>query len=338
MIRSALNTPFVQRQGAYLHLDHGTVVVRAEGNKVVQVPLHHLSTIAVFGNVLVSPFLIHECADEGRTIVLFDEHGRFKARITGSTKGNVLLRMSQFTLTHHPHGILRLASRIIEGKIRGQRMVLQRNLREYGDAEIGQAVSQLALLQSDARSADDIDVVRGIEGGAARCYFRVFSRMIRAAGFTFAKRSRRPPRDPTNACLSFVYALLLNDCTSAVEAVGLDPQIGFLHGVRPGRPSLALDLMEEFRAPLADRLVLALVNRGQLKIKDFEERPGGAVTLTRSGRRTVLIAYQQRKQDEISHGALKEPIPIGLLFYVQAQLLARFIRGDLKEYMPYHWR
>jgi CRISPR-associated protein Cas1 len=328
----------VQTQGAYLKLDHDTLIVEADNRVLLQLPLHHISGIAVFGNVLLSPFLIHRCADDGRDIVWFSEYGGYHARLTGATSGNVLLRRAQYQASENPEKTLHLARAFVDGKIRGAHFVLSRAFRDYGEDSLRETANEIFSLASFLSQTADLDAVRGIEGSAASLYFAVFPKLLRNNAYTFDTRERRPPRDPINALLSFTYTLLVRDCQSALEGVGLDPQVGFLHALRPGRPALALDLMEEFRAPFADRLVLSLINRQQIRPEDFDQRPGGAVFLKDAARKTFLAAYQTRKQETVSHPMFKEPVPIGLLPHIQARLLARYIRGDLDRYIPYRWR
>ncbi len=337
MIRQLLNTLFVQTQGAYLRLDHDTLRVEAEGETLLRVPLLHLGGLAVFGNVMLSPFLIHRCAEDRRQIVWFSRSGRFRARLQSPVSGNVLLRVAQFEAARDPERTLALARAFVAGKVRGARQVLLRAAREAErpPAVVRRALATMEWAAEALAEAADTDTVRGIEGQAAADYFAALPRLIRNPDFTFGGRNKRPPRDPVNALLSFVYTLVRTDCEAALEGVGLDPQVGFLHVLRPGRPALALDLMEELRAWWADRLVLTLVNRRQLRKRDFEEKPGGAVYLNERGRREVLTAYQKRKQDEVRHPILAEPVPVGLIPYVQARLLARHLRGDLDRYVSF---
>jgi len=339
-VKQLLNTLFVQTQGTYLRLDHETIKLEVEGEPAAQIPLQHLGGLAVFGNVLLSPFLLHRCAEDGRNVVWFGRGGKFKARMVGPTTGNVLLRRAQYEALADPETTRGIARNVVAGKLRNARGVVQRAAREAGGDEkpaLEEASSGLAADISGLRGARDLDDLRGLEGRGGQTYFDVFQSMIRAdpTEYTFNGRNRRPPRDRVNALLSFVYALLTSDCVAGCEGVGLDPQFGYLHALRPGRPSLALDLMEEFRPVLADRLVLSLINRGQLRPKDFEERPGGAVQLNESGRKTVITAYQKRKQEEVSHPVLEGKVPLGLVPHVQARLLARHLRGDAAAYMPF---
>ena len=293
----------------------------------------------IFGDIMVSPAALHRCADDGRGVVLLDRHGQFKARLEGPLSGNILLRQAQHRAAATQ--ALELARAFVAGKLRNARQIVLRGARDSGNDTDREALRQSGrLLAGHIRrlpGAATLDEARGVEGDGARVYFSAVRYLIRAdarEAFSFERRSRRPPLDRFNALLSFLYTLLVHDCRTAVESVGLDPQLGFLHAVRPGRPALALDLMEEFR-PLADRLALTLINRGQLTEKDFEARPGGAVYLSETGRKTVLAAYQQRKQEEIGHALLQQPAPVGLLPHVQARLLARALRGDVEGYLPF---
>lgn len=336
------NTLYVMTQGAYAHLENDTVRIDVEREKRLQVPLHHLGAIVCFGNVLVSPKLMHRCADEGKALVLLTEHGRFKARLEGPVSGNILLRQAQHVKAASADFCLETARAMIAGKIRNSRQILLRGARETATDENSAALSataeQLANALRRVPHATDLDIVRGIEGEAAKNYFTAVSRLLRAdtrGAFAMDGRTRRPPRDRMNALLSFLYAMLMNDCRSAAEAAGLDPQLGFLHAVRPGRAALALDLMEELRAWVADRLALTLINRGQIQGGDFDEREGGAVLLSEKGRKTVVAAYQERKQETVTHPLLETPVSIGVIPFLQARLLARTLRGDMAGYLPF---
>lgn len=336
-----LNTLYVTTPESHLCLDNNTLRVELEKETKLRVPLHHLGTVVCFGHVSVSLPLMHRLAEEGIGLVLLDANGRFKARLEGAVAGNVLLRQAQHRLAGDAAFASGVARNCIAGKIRNCRQVLLRGAREAKRDEdaavLARGAADLAASLRALPGAADLDTLRGLEGEAARQYFSVFDCLLQQklrVDFRMDGRNRRPPRDRINALLSFAYSLLVNDCRSALEAVGLDPQIGFLHAVRPGRAALALDLMEEFRA-FADRLVLSLVNRGQIGAADFVEREGGAMMLESDARRTLLVAYQERKQETLSHPLFSEPIPIGLLPHVQARLLARTLRGDVVEYLPY---
>ena len=340
-MKQFLNTLYVMTQGAYLSLDHETVKVEVEGKVQMQVPLHHLGAVVTMGNVMISPFFMGRCADDGRALVILDRNGRFKCRVVGKTTGNVLLRHAQYEALRDRDRTTAIARNIVAGKVKNSRQILMRGARETEKQEEVEALKKAADVLADAlfhlKDTDDIDHVRGLEGEAANAYFHVFDRMVKEEdrqAFTMHGRNRRPPLDPMNGLLSFLYTLLLNDCISAVEGVGLDSQMGFLHAMRPGRPSLGLDLMEEFRSVLADRVALTLINRKQVTDKHFEVRPGGATYLNDAGRKEVVVAYQKRKQDEFHHPILDEKVPFGLLPHVQARLLARHLRGDLEAYTP----
>ena len=338
MTTQLLNTLYVQTQGTYLRLEGETLRVEVETELRLQIPLHHLGALVVFGNVLVSPFLLKRCAEDGRAVVWLSRGGRFVGRLAGPVSGNVLLRAAQHAALADGDRTAAVARDVVVGKIRAQRAVLMRAARDADledEAAIRAAAEKLARAQAAAKVAPDVDAVRGEEGQAAAVYFEVFPRLVRAPDMPFEGRNRRPPRDAMNALLSFLYTLIRGDCVAALESVGLDPQVGFLHVLRPGRPALALDLMEEFRPSVADRLALALVNRRQLTPAHFEPRPGGAVYLNEEGRRAVLTAYQERKQKTRAHRLFKEPVPWGLLPFVQARLLARHLRGDLPRYPPH---
>jgi len=336
------NTLYVMTPGAYAHLENATIRIDVEREKRLQVPLHHLAGMVCFGNVMVSPALLHRFADEGKSVVFLDDHGRFKARLEGPVSGNVLLRQAQHRAADEPTIALELARAFVAAKLRNSRAVLQRGARETDRADevavLARAAEHLAASLRAASVASDIDTLRGIEGEAARVYFESINFVVKPAcraAFQLDGRTRRPPRDRFNALLSFLYAMLMNDCRGALESVGLDPQVGFLHALRPGRAALALDLQEEFRAVLCDRFALTLINRGQVSEKDFETREGGAILLGDSGRRSVVTAWQERKREEVTHPVLEQKFPIGLLPLVQARILARVLRGDVAGYVPY---
>jgi len=336
------NTLYVMTGGSYLHLDNDTVRIEVERETRLRVPLHHLAGIVCLGDILVSPALIGRCAESGIGICLLDRSGRFRARIEGPMSGNVLLRSAQHRAAADPVASLANARQFVLGKLKNCRHVLQRGAREAktgadGDA-LAAGVQKFDAAIRAANSAGDLDALRGVEGEAARTYFGVFKFLIKAdrrEAFSPSGRSRRPPRDRCNALLSYLYTLITHECRSALEVVGLDPQIGFLHALRPGRPALALDLVEEFRAVLADRMALSLINRGQIAESDFRITEGGGVLLEDEARRTVATAWQARKQDVLTHPLLDAEIPAGLLPSVQARILARSLRGDTPAYLPY---
>jgi CRISPR-associated protein Cas1 len=344
-VKRLLNTLYVTTEGASLKKDGENLVAEVDGVERARVPFHMLASVVIFGAIYISPPLIQACAAGGVTIALLDRAGRFQARIEGPVTGNVLLRRAQYCASEAPLEIVR---GIVLGKIANQRAVLMRGLRDHGDelslnrhGALADAIERLGRILSRTNlSTEGVDALRGDEGEAANVYFSVFNDLIRVPepNLRFGVRSRRPPLDPVNALLSFLYVLLTHDCRSAAESVGLDPAVGFLHRDRPGRPSLALDLMEELRPILVDRLALSLINRRQLGPEDFETRDGGAVLLTDKSRRTVLTAWQDRKKEERRHPFLDETAPLGLVPYLQAQLLARHLRGDLDAYPSWFWK
>jgi len=344
-MRTIQNTLYVMTPQSYLHLENDTLRVDVEREKKLQVPLHHLGSVVCLGNIMVSPALMHRCAEDGIALVLLDGNGRFKARLEGAVSGNILLRQAQHRQALDEKFALGIAQSMIAGKLRNSRQILQRGAREALDETDSRAladtVDTLANSLRNLPHAADLDVVRGIEGDAAKNYFSALSLIVKReyrGKFSMDGRTRRPPRDRFNALLSFLYSMLMNDCRSALEAGGLDPQLGFLHSVRPGRAALALDLMEEFRAIFADRLALTLINRGQINADDFAEREGGAVMLEGDARRTVVVAYQERKQEEVMHPLLETKVPIGLLPLLQARFMARTLRGEMEGYLPFLYR
>jgi CRISPR-associated protein Cas1 len=332
------NILFVQTQGAYLSQRGETVRVRVQDEVKLTVPAHHLEGIVCFGRVTVSPALIAMCSERNLSIAYFSEHGRFVARLQGPVSGNVLLRRQQYRRADEPASCLRVARCIVAAKIQNCRAMILRAARETGveDRALGlrRLADRLSNTLCDVAKAPSVDVVRGFEGDAARVYFDHFNLFLRQQtdAFRMTTRSRRPPLDPLNALLSFVYAILTNDMVSALEGVGLDPAVGFLHVDRPGRPSLALDLVEEFRTLVADRLVVSLINLKQVQADGFETQPGGAVLMKDTARRTVLSALTQRKREEVTHPLSGQKVCIGLLPHVQARLMARHLRGDIEDY------
>jgi CRISPR-associated protein Cas1 len=343
-VRKLLNTLYVTSQGSYIHKEGETIIVEREQQKVLQLPVHTLGGIVCFGNVLCSPFLLGFCAEHDISISFLTEYGSFLASVRGPVSGNVLLRREQYRIADNSEKSAKIAANIVTGKLMNSRLVMNRAIRDHGDkidiATIRRASSSIYRLIEEVALAVDLDEIRGIEGMAASEYFAVFNQLIvdQKEDFVFNERNRRPPLDPVNALLSFIYTLLVHDVRSALETVGLDPTVGFLHRDRPGRPGLALDLMEEFRPVIADRLVLSLINRRQVAPNGFKKAESGAVVMDDSTRKTVLVEYQNRKQDEIFHPYIEEKIPLGLLFFVQANLMARFIRGDIDGYPPFFWR
>lgn len=337
-MRAHANTLYITTQGAYVTRDHQTLRVKVEGKVRLTVPLHHLEGVVCFGRVSVSPAVFATCGEHRLGFSFLSEQGRFFARVVPPIHGNVLLRRRQYRLADDSGARLRLARPMIAAKIQNSRNTLLRAARdgaaEEDAAALRKAAAHLAAVLAELSRAADLNAARGIEGETARTYFGVFSYMVRREREVFAmtSRSRRPPRDPINALLSFVYALVRHDCHSALESVGLDPAVGYLHVDRPGRPSLALDLMEEFRTLVADRLVLALVNRRQVQASDFVIDAAGGVQIDDKARRALLAAYQERKREEVTHPLLGDVVPVGLLPHLQARLLARTLRGDLDDY------
>lgn len=336
-----LNTLYVTTEDTYLRLDNDTLRVEVERETRLRVPLHHLCAVVCFGHINLSAPLMHRLADDGIALVLLDGNGRFKARLEGAVTGNVLLRQAQFHRAADSAFGLDTARACVAGKIKNTRQVLQRGARE---AKVEDEAKLLTRRADDLAASlralvevADLDTLRGIEGEAARQYFSGLNLLVRADqrdAFQMDGRSRRPPRDRFNALLSFLYAMWMNDCRSALEAAGLDPQVGFLHALRPGRAALALDLMEEFR-PWADRLALSMINRGQVSADDFVLREGGGVSLEADARKAVVVAYQERKREELTHPLLAQTVPLGLVPLVQARLLARAVREDAAPYVPF---
>lgn len=336
-----LNTLFVTTQGAYLAKEGETVLVRIEQETKLRVPLHTIGSIMCFGAITVSPFLMGACGERGIAISLLTENGKFLARVSGFTPGNVLLRREQYRRADDSAATAVLARAFVAAKVANSRVSLQRALRDNpglpGAEDIERAVNSLAGSLRLLEREGDADRIRGLEGEAAAVYFSVFDHLIVAQkeDFRFEKRSRRPPLDNINALLSFLYTLLVSDARAACEASGLDPAVGFLHRDRPGRPGLALDLMEELRPYLADRLALTLVNRRQVQGKGFVQSETGGVVMDDETRKTVLVEYQKRKQEEIMHPFLEEKCAVGLLTHLQARILARHLRGDEDAYAPF---
>lgn len=334
-MRKLLNTLYVTTPESYLSKDGLNVVVSVKQQEVFRIPIINIEQIVTFGYMGASPGLMKLCADNGVALTFLSPNGRLIGRFQGPVKGNVLLRKRQYELSTNDDFAIGISRLFIAGKIRNYRSLLRRFIRDYGEDD--DVVNMAKLLDERKRQvlqATDFNQLRGLEGDAANAYFSVFSHLIlnQKQFFNFTGRTRRPPRDAINAMLSFAYTLLANDVAAALECVGLDPYVGFLHTLRPGRTSLALDVMEELRAYLGDRLVLSLINRGQIQPNDFIEQGDEAITMTEKGRKILLSAWQNRKKEQIQHPYLEEKIPIGLLPFVQCQLLARLIRGDIDDY------
>lgn len=343
-MKQLLNTLYVTTQGAYLGREGETVSVRVEKAEVLQVPIHTLSNVLCFGRVSASPALMGLCAERGVGLAFFSMSGKFIARVHGPVSGNVLLRREQYRRTEAPELSAEIARSVVIAKVANCRTVLMRAVRERSDSvaaeELSVAALRLARLIEGLETLRELDVVRGHEGDAARVYFGVFDHLITESKeeFFFRARSRRPPLDNLNALLSFLYTILTHDVASALEGVGLDPAVGFLHRDRPGRPSLALDLVEELRPVLADRLALSLINRRQLGPEGFRTTESGAVEMDDATRKDVLVAYQKRKQEEIVHPYLRERMAFGIVPHAQAMLLARHLRGELDGYPSFLWK
>jgi CRISPR-associated protein Cas1 len=343
-MKKHLNTLFVTTQGAYLAKEGESVIVRVEKETRLRIPIHTLGGIVCFGNVGCSPFLMGFCAERDVAISFLSEYGRFLARVQGPVSGNVLLRREQYRKADDMIFSAQMARSVLTGKLANCRTVLQRALRDHPDKldadQVSQASRQISGSLKRLQEDMPLNSLRGIEGDAAHVYFKVFDHLITSQkeDFSFRDRNRRPPLDNVNCLLSFLYTLVTHDVRSALESVGLDPAVGFLHRDRPGRPGLALDLMEEFRPFIADRLTLSLINLSQVQKKGFKKSESGAVLMDDETRKTVLVAYQKRKQDEIMHPFIEEKVTLGLLFHTQALLLARYLRGDLDGYPPFIWK
>ncbi len=341
-MRRHLNTLFITLEGAYLRKDGAAVEVRHENTTKLRVPLHNLDGIACFGwDCTASAALMGACAEADVSLSFHTPHGKFLAAANGFTSGNILLRRAHYRAADQAEASLAIARNLVTAKIANCRHVLLRAARDHGEKtpfrgeKLLAAADRLSHRIRFAQQSTDLDSLRGVEGDAATFYFAAFPEMLVNTNLAFSGRHRRPPRDPVNALLSFLYVLLMHDCRSAAESCGLDAQCGFLHRDRPGRPSLALDLMEEFRPLLADRAAITLINRQQITGKHFESRENGGVYLRDDARKTVLTHWQERKQTEIIHPLLEEKITIGLLPHIQARLLARHLRNDLDAYPAY---
>ena len=343
-MKRLLNTLYVTTQGSYLCKQGETIAVMQDGQPKMRIPIHTLDGIVCFGQVSVSPPLMGLCAERQVTISFLSRNGRFLARVEGPVSGNVLLRREQYRRADNKEIANEIARSIVTAKIYNSRLVLQRGLREHpenpGCENLAMAIDRLMTNLKSLEKADSLESVRGIEGESARTYFQVFNQLVytQKEYFSFSERTRRPPLDNINALLSFIYTVLAHDVASALETVGLDPAVGYLHRDRSGRPGLALDIMEEFRSYLADRLALTLINLKKISGKGFKKTETGAVLMDDDTRKRVIVSYQDRKQNEIMHPFLKEKVQVGLLPYIQALLLARYLRGDLEGYPPFFWR
>ncbi|NLV51492.1 MAG: type I-C CRISPR-associated endonuclease Cas1 [Clostridiales bacterium] len=343
-MRKLLNTLYVTTPDAYLRLDGENVVLIAGDDVLGRLPLHNINSVVCFSFMGVSPALMNACAEKGISLCFLSPSGRFLARMVGPVHGNVLLREAQMILASNPTRAVEAASYFLSAKIYNSRWVLERSLRDHrirmDEMTMNAAISQQKVCLNMLEGANDIGTLMGVEGVAAKAYFSVFDQMIlrNEDCFHFENRSRRPPTDRINALLSLTYTLLTNEICGALESVGLDPYVGYLHQKRPGRCSLALDVLEELRAPIADRFVLSQVNLGTIVPEDFDIKENGAVYLTDDARRRYLAAWQKKKQETITHPFLKEKIPWGLVPYVQSVLFARWLRGDIDAYPPFFWK
>lgn len=343
-MKKLLNTLYITSEDAYLSLENENVVVWQDDERKAQYPLLMLEGIVSFSYKGASPALMGKCAETGISLCFMTRNGRFLARVCGTDRGNVLLRKTQYRLSDSTEESCKIARHFIFGKLYNSRWQIERTLRDHA-MRVDETALRVAshLIDDQCRLAvacENLDTLRGIEGKASERYFSVFDQLIlnQKEAFAFDTRSRRPPLDPVNAMLSFLYTVLAHDCAAALESVGLDAYVGFMHRDRPGRASLALDLMEELRAPMADRLVLTLINTRAVSAKHFRRQTGGVVLMTDEGRKLILKAWQARKKEEITHPFLKEKMAWGLIPYVQSLLLARYLRGDLDGYPPFLWK
>ena len=343
-MRKLLNTLYITLENAYLHKDGENIVLESGGEKKFAMPIHNLEGIICIGNTVVSSHLMGFCAERQVALSFVSEYGKFMARSTGKINGNVLVRKKMYAMTDDLEMALPVARNFMLGKVANCRAVLERGLRDHGGSIDSETVEKSSVYLRGRleriKSAESYDTLLGYEGECARRYFEGLDHLVLAnkEDFFIKGRSRRPPLDNMNAIMSFIYTILMHDAQSALEAVGLDSYVGFYHRDRPGRASLALDLMEELRPVLADRLVLSLVNRKQITGKDFLQKESGAVLMTDEARKTLLSDWQKRKKEEITHPFLNEKIEIGLIPYVQAMLLSKHIRGELDGYPPFFWK
>lgn len=342
-MKKLANILYVTVPEAFLSLDGENVVIKKDNKTAMRLPLHNLENIVCFNYLGVSPALMGACAERGVGLCFLTPNGRFLARVSGRIKGNLLLRKRQYQVSEDLAASVPIAASFLLGKVANCRKVIERAIRDHAmlvDVEkFSQVSASLKDILLEIRTGETINNLMAFEGSAAKLYFGIFDQLIlqQRGDFKFTERTRRPPLDNTNSLLSFLYTLLTNDVSGALETVGLDPYVGFLHQDRPGRPSLALDLMEELRPVFADRLTLSLINRRQVTVKGFVQKESGGILMDDETRKVVLTAWQERKKEEIIHPYLKERIPLGLVPHVQALLLARHLRGDLDAYPPFFW-
>lgn len=343
-MKRLINTLYISNPDYYLSLDGENIVARMKDDEVGRIPLHNIDSIITFGYTGASPKLMGYCADKNISITFLSNNGKYLATICGQSKGNVILRKEQYRISDNPLMSVRIARNIVTGKIYNSKWVIERAIRDHQLRLDTDKLKEQSMYLSNAlkniRSIEQIEQLRGIEGEAASVYYSVFDDMIlqQKDQFIFDKRNRRPPMDRVNAMLSFSYTLLMIMCRTALEAVGLDAYVGFMHTDRPGRASLALDIMEEMRAVFSDRFVLTLINKRIISASGFHEKENGAVIMDDETRKTVISAWQDKKQEQIIHPFLNEKIEWGMVPYVQSLLMARFIRGDLDEYPPFLWK
>ena len=343
-MRKLLNVLYVTTSDSYLSLENNNVVISVENKKKIMVPIHNLESIVCFGYLGVSPALMGFCAENGVGLCFLNQYGKFLARVTGPVYGNVLLRKEQYRVSLEESECVDIAINCIIGKLINTRTVIERAIRDYGERINVFKLKKVSMLIKNSinalKESRSLEEIRGIEGDCAKIYFEIFNKLIvkQKKSFYMNGRNKRPPMDNMNALLSFLYTILSNDIKFALETVGLDPYVGFLHKDRPGRVSLALDIMEEFRAFFVDRIALSLINRKQITEKGFIKKESGGIIMDDDTKKIVLTAWQNRKQDDITHPFLNEKVKIGLLPYIQSLLFSRFLRGDIDAYPPFLWR
>jgi CRISPR-associated protein Cas1 len=344
-MKKLFSTLYISSQETYISRERENIVVSLHAKEIFRSPVHLIQSVVCFGNVLCTPFFFELCAENNTSVSFFTQYGRFIAKVQSPVSGNVLLRKQQYKYSEDKKFCLETAKSILIGKLNNTRTVINRALRDHKDKIPN--IDKLRFVSNHLQEGlnnifkyENIDALRGLEGECANSYFEIFNDLIlnNKKDFYMVGRNRRPPKDKVNCLLSFIYTLLAHDISSALEGVGLDPQVGFFHKDRPGRPSLSLDMMEEFRTVIADRLVITLVNLSQLDTKGFKESQSGGILMSDENRKTVIDSYRKRKEEEIFHPFLKENIKIGLFYHAQAMLFARYIRGDIDAYPTFIWR
>lgn len=343
-MRQLLNTLFITKPEVYVGLNGENITIREDNVIIARYPLHNLESVVCLSNLGMSPSLMKKCVEQNISICFLTPTGRFRARVIGETKGNVPLRKKQYKMADQEEESLTIARNFILGKVYNEKWQLERFIRQYPlripVEEMKNVSSKLSNFMKSIDSSENLDQLRGYEGSAQVAYFSGFDHMIlnQKESFYFHNRSKRPPEDRVNSLLSFAYTLLANDITAALETVGLDPYVRFMHQDRPGRASLANDMIEELRTPIADRFVLSLINRKQLQSDDFEISENKSVLIKENARKTFISEWQKNKQEELTHPYLNEKISWGLVPYAQALLLARYLRGDIEQYPPFFWK